>query len=299
MNWIKFGWGSSFSVTFTKNATFNVSFKNSIKSESSLLEISNRAIKDVVNNYPPPYTLMVSGGVDSQSMLWLWLQSKVPFTAVSVKYISPDRSIWFNEHDLHELRLFCDKHNIPIEYKEFNVISFFEDTLHEYANKYQCNSPQICTHMAISELIPSGTVIFSGNFASQVPYTYTIWGLKRYADITNRPMIPYFLLHDAELSNVIQLERKITDHVTSQDNYLDKVKSLHEIGIPVIPQPTKQTGFEKIKEYYDQFPERITFMDRIKYGRMPSKRVFDILFRYRIGDKIPYQDKVIYHRNEN
>ncbi len=299
MNWIKFGWGPSFSSDFTRTTNFHVSFENSIKSDLPLLEISNRVINDIANDYPPPYTLMVSGGVDSQSMLWMWLQSKVPFTAVSIKYMSPNRSLCFNEHDLYELRLLSEKHNIPIEYKEFDSIDFFENRLIEYATRYQCNSPQICTHMAISELIPTGTVIFSGNFAAQVPYTYTIWGLKRYADIIKRPTIPYFLLHDAELANVIQVERKITDRNTSLDNYLDKVKSLNNLGIPVIPQPTKQTGFEKIKEFYDQFHDRITFMDRIKYNRMPSKRVFDILFRYRISDKIPYQDRVIYHRNEH
>lgn len=297
MKWIKFGWGSSFSDVFSKNANFNVSFKNSVKSNTPPIEVATRAISDIATTYPPPYTLMVSGGVDSQTMLWLWLQSKVPFTAVSVKYVSPDRTSWFNEHDLYELKLFSEKHNIPIEYKEIDIIDFFETRLIDYATQYQCNSPQICTHMAMTELITTGTVIFSGNFVSHVPYTYTIWGLKRYTDKVNRPVIPYFLLHDAELTRLPEdpESKKICEIVTSLDSYLNKIKSLEKIGIPVIPQPTKQTGFEKIKEYYDQFTERVTVQDRIKYNRRPSKRVFDILFRYRIGDKIPYQDKVIYH----
>lgn len=299
MHWIKFGWGPSFSSIFNRSKNFHVSFKK-IKTNKTLLEIINSAISDLTNNYPPPYTLMVSGGVDSQSMLWVWQQSAVPFTAISVKYMSPDKSQCFNEYDLRELKTFSEKNSIPVKYIEFNIIDFLEHRLTDYTSKYQCSSPQICTHMAMSEAITSGTVIFSGNLAAHVHYTYTMWGLKRYADISNRPFIPYFLLHTPELANIVEFDRvEVPNRVSTLDNYQDKVKSLHDLGIPVVPQPTKQNGFEKIKEYYDQFSERVTFMDRIKYSRMPSKRVFDILFRYRVGDKIPYNDKVIYHRNED
>jgi len=297
MDWIKFGWGNKYSSEFNPTVNFNVSFENLVKTSLPIQDVANRVISEIIKKYPAPYTLMVSGGVDSQAMLWLWANSGLPFTAVSIKYMSPNNIIWFNEHDLFELGLFSKKHNIAIEYKNFNVIDFFESRLQEYVNKYQCNSPQICTHMAMSELVSDGTVIFSGNFRSDTPYTYTVWGLKRYADIIHKPVIPYFLLHDRELAGCtdrIEPALGLSGNDRGDAFYLNKIKSLHNVGIPVIPQPQKLNGFEKIKEYYDQFPERITVYDKIKYARNPSKRVFDILFRYRMGDKIPYTDAVIY-----
>ena len=77
-------------------------------------------------------------------------------------------------------------------------------------------------------------------------------------------------------------------------NYTDRVAAVLQLGIPIISQPQKQTGFEKIKEYYDDQPARVNPREKLKYSNKPSKRVFDILFRYRLTDKIKYQDQIVF-----
>jgi len=292
MKWIKLGWGPECASDPTVNTTFCVNLSQMIHSDKSLLEVSTECIKKITEEYPEPYYLFASGGVDSQSMIWCWMNSGKPFTVISFKYVHDN--VVYNEHDLEQLEQFSLKYDIPVQYKEFNPMEFFENDLYSYATKYQCTSPQICTHMRMSEEIKDGTVIFSGNFSAHANYDYTIFGIKRYADISGRSLIPFFFLHDAELAGVINRINSQEVYSETTDSYLRKILSLRKANIPVIPQANKYTGFEKIKEYYDKQKERVTPQERIKFSSMPSKRVFDILFRYRLTDTIKYKDIMLY-----
>jgi hypothetical protein len=293
MDWMRFGWGENFSNEFNSKTSFYVDLTNLITSNKSLLEISQRVIKEIIEKYPPPYYLMVSGGMDSQVMLWCWMNSGIDFIPISMKYTgAPEFKEILNDHDLIELDIFAKNNNIDIQYKYFDVINFLENDLERYAIKYQCTSPQICTHMKMSEIITDGTVIFSGNFARDFNYTYTILGLKRYSDLSNRSVIPFFLLYDRELANILKYNSS-----NRKDYSTNKVEAYSNLKVPVIPQPGKQTGFEIIKDYYDtrqdlKVPPKI----RIKYASMPSKRKFDLLFRYMLMEKVKYVDKVTYLR---
>lgn len=293
MNWMRFGWGPEFVQTFDPNLPFHIDVSQIIYSNKPLLEISSRVIKEISERYPPPYNLMLSGGMDSQIMLWCWLNSGIDFNAISVKYVSKECDGILNEHDLYELELFAKQHNIDVAYKEFDVISFLENNLETYATQYQCTSPQICTHMCMGEMITDGTVIFSGNFMYDFNYTYTILGLKRYADISKRSIIPFFLLHDPELAGALRYLNPI-----KKDYSLEKFDNYNKLlGAPVVPQPKKQTGFETIKNYYDTRTDLVVPVRlRLKYANMPSKRKFDLLFRYSLMEKIKYVDEVVYIR---
>jgi len=293
---MRFGWGPEFSQTFDPLTPYHVDTTNLIKSNKSLLEISTRVIHEITEKYPPPYHLMLSGGMDSQIMLWCWLNSGIDFHPVSVKYTgASEYKEILNEHDLVELDEFSKNHNVQIDYKYFDIVNFLENDLENYAIRYQCTSPQICAHMCMSEMIIDGTIIFSGNFVSDTEYTYTILGLKRYADHSNKSIIPFFLLHDPEIAGL-----RFTDTGRPTNNgYSRKINHYIELGAPVIPQPKKQTGFEVIKDYYDTRTDLIvTPKIRIKYASMPSKRKFDLLFIYMLMEKIKYVDKVVYIRSK-
>jgi hypothetical protein len=155
----------------------------------------------------------------------------------------------------------------------------------------------------MSEMIHQGTVLFSGDFLATAVYSYTIYGLKRYADLSGRSVIPFFLLHDPELTTILSRtysELTTEEYIDLSDQrdslmyraYYKKVKAMKSIGIPVVPQSIKYSGFEKVKDIYDNRLELITVRDRLKFSHMPSKRIFDIAFRYKLTDVIKYQDTV-------
>jgi hypothetical protein len=294
MDWMKFGWGENFSPTFSPESNFHVDISNIRHSNKNLLEVSRRVITDIISKYPPPYYLMVSGGVDSQALLWCWINSGIDFTPVSVRYVgAPEYRSVLNQHDLDELNTFSTNHKLSVKYIDFDIIEFLEKDLETFAVTYQCTSPQLCTHMRISELVSDGTVIFSGNFMRDVFYTYTILGLKRYADITKRNIIPFFLLYDRELAG-------LRGNNNYERGYKEKVRFYKDLGIPIVPQTNKLTGFEVLKDYYDTRTDLVvTTKEKLKYAKKDSKRKFDILFRYRLGDKIDYQDEIVIVNSNN
>lgn len=294
MDWIKFGWGRNFFPTFDQNLKLHLDISKIKYSNNQLLEISKKTIARIKTLYPPPYYLMVSGGIDSQALLWCWLNSGEHFTPVSVRYTgATEYKEILNQHDLDELITFEETNNIKISYINFDIINFLENDLESYAMNYQCTSPQLCTHMRISELVSEGTVIFSGNFMRDVFYTYTILGIKRYVDITKRNVIPFFFLYDEDIAGV----RTTIDYGRS---YKGKIDFYKDLGVPIIPQSNKLTGFEVLKDYYDTRTDLVvTAKERLKYARKDSKRKFDILFRYRLSDKIKYQDQLVIINDNN
>ncbi len=273
-NWIKYGWGSELSKKYTKGSKLHIDFTNFNTPEKILSpsEAAIDAVHKIAENYPAPYTLMCSGGVDSQTMILSWLASGIPFQIMAVRYISDN--IFFNEHDLRTLPDLAELHGLTINYQDFDLISFLENNLTQFNNISDFGSPQFATHAKFSDFVPSGTILYSGNVLSknlaQIDY-YSLGGHRHAINIDSehKKIIPFFLLHTPDLAYSFLNNPKI------QDPYI----------FPIHIQPVKKfNGFEKIKEYYDKYFDRITVPQKIKAvnygGFVVSSRVFDLLFRY-------------------
>lgn len=241
------------------------------------LDAAISAVYDIAATYDPPYNLFASGGVDSQAMIYAWLRSGVKFNVVSIKYDNQNR------HDLKTLFEFGVEHGIKINFINFDLYHFLDTEFDSYARKYECSSPQICTYMKFSELV-TGTSIYSGNFIQPnitkeiIPLTWPVLGLERFSK--GKPIVPFFFLHTPELARSFLFKKQTID----RDPYLVKCQLYQEFGFPVIPQLEKYTGFEIIKGEIDNRTDLITNFDRLKYVNKPSKRIFDIKYRY------PYED---------
>jgi hypothetical protein len=237
----------------------------------------------IIKNYPAPYTLLVSGGIDSQAMLWAWIISKKEFSIVSAKY-----NYNLNDHDLNTLKEFCQKYSVNLKFVNFDLFKFLENDLNFYANKYRCSSPQICAYMKIADTIQNGTVIFSGNFLSPTgaAITNTTLGLFNYSNESGRPTIPFFFLETPALAySFLSFFKKIN----IGDSYLEKTLMYQEGGFPIIPQKQKYTGFEQVKDYYDiNFQHLVTVKHKLLSSNNHSKRVFDVLYRNHYENKFNY-----------
>ncbi len=244
----------------------------------------------ICRNYPAPYTLCISGGVDSQAMLYAWYTSGKPYNTMSVKYNTD-----MNRHDLETLEEFSQIHNISINYVDFDLLNFYQTEYLDYVNKYKCGSPHFCTYMKFSEIITNGTVIFSGtapnpNFTKL--FGVNELGLYRYAKISGRSVVPFFFLETKEMAysfiEPIHLSEETRGHISR-----NKIERYLQNGYPVISQKVKITGFEKIKDYYDiHFSDQVTAQDRLYRGFNGSQRVYDLLLRNKYERKYP--DKYSY-----
>ena len=289
-DWIKYGWGLELLDKYTKGDQLYIDLTGAEvaghKSQTPMLS-GIEAVHRIVKNYPGPYTLMCSGGVDSQAMIWTWHLAGVPFEIVSVRYISD--GIFFNEYDLVALSDFSRRNGFTIHFKDFDLVPFLETGLAGVSSMNDCSSPHFCTYIKMSEMVETGTVLFSGNYfdwADDNAYmSYSALGMQRYAArarSTNRALIPFFMMHDPEFAMAFTpLIRSIN---------IPKEEVYTAAGIPIIRPEKKFNGFEKIKEHYDKYTERVRPRDKLLYANKASRRVFDMLFRYPYEGPDPCKD---------
>jgi len=255
-----------------------IDFRSQLPVKIKPLEAAELTVQSILNNYPPPYHLMISGGVDSQAMLHSWVKFGSDFIPTSVIYNN------FNFHDIDNIKLFYKNY---VQYINFDLLTFLELEYDTYSAKYRCSSPCISAYIKMIENL-QGTIIFSGDpFIENKPrLTDAILGLYR-ASMDKKNLIPYFFLHTPELmysfTNQGLFDKK--EYIMLND-YEKKIYNYRINGFPIFPQQNKYSGFEKVKDFYDSnFRDLIAPKNRLKYANKPSKRTFDLLYRY------PYEEK--------
>lgn len=293
VDWFKYGFGKEMS-SYSETSFFHIDFSDAVylKHEQSTSEeiqrIANNTVDSIVSTHPAPYSLLVSGGVDSQAMLLAWLYSGHKFSAISFQYVDDNDNI-VNQHDLDTLSIFSEKFNVPIDFRKFNIINFLENESESMARKIKCSSPQIGAHAALAETIKDGTVILSGNalYKSKNMYDFTVFGIKR---LKKDNLIPFFFLYDKHIAGAFLT---LAEH-KDMSVYSNKCDLYTVAGFNIIPQRNKYNGFERIKEIYDTQSYRVSTHDRIRFANRQSDRVFDILFRYKYTKFLKYQETVIF-----
>lgn len=247
----------------------------------NVLAAAEITVKHIMLHYPPPYHLMVSGGIDSQAMMYMWKLFGRNFVPTAVKYNND-----LNQHDLETLPEFGRLAGLEIQYLDFDLIGFYNNRYDQFAEKYQISSPHFGAHLGMSENLP-GTVIFSGDFIQNVwqpRQRSIIWpgNLCLYTASKTRNIVPYFFIHTPELAYSYLYESLSRNLPCNRDDlYLDKADHYRKFGLPVIMQKQKYTGFERVKDYFDEhYKDLVTSEHKIKYRLNHSRRVYDLLLRY-------------------
>lgn len=257
------------------------------------VEAANLAVNNIMENYKPPYYIMVSGGVDSQATLYAWKLFGKNFIPISVIY---DQNHKFNLNDLSTIIEFSKKQKIDIDFQFFDLLNFYQNDYNKIAFEYECSSPQIAAHIAISKEL-DGTIIYSGtwlspatSFYDSVQHALTLYSRKR-------SCVPFFLMSHPDLAYTGFKFDSRPKGSSFQDLYRVKLNQYIDAGFPVIPQESKLTGFELVKDYYDiNYWNLATPKMRIKYNNKTSKRTFDILLRYPYEEIFPHTEyKFVYN----
>ena len=151
----------------------------------SPIDAAEFTVKNIIKNYQPPYYLMISGGVDSQAMLYSWTSFGKNFIPVAYSYNKT-----FNMHDLSNIENFATKFNIGVTINDFDLLNFLHTEYPDYSKKYHCSSPCISAYIKMSENLV-GTVIFSGDpmIGNGPSISYAQLGLYR-ASIQRENLIP-------------------------------------------------------------------------------------------------------------
>lgn len=287
-----------------ENQTYYFDFRYNNNNNYSAFESSQLTIKYIIDNYPPPYRLFLSGGVDSQAMLYAWHKSGIEYETYSAVY-----NYNLNEHDLVALKNFASLHKISVNFVDFDLIGFLRDEHDFYARTYLTGSPQFTCFMKMVSLQEHGTSIMSGNFLQlhEIDYMkdkkYTNYpckngiGLYHYARKAKNNFIPFFFLEQPYLAYAFTLTDYVEQFIRSYGNfepdhatldlqlarltpYLLKCAFYQSHGFPVLRQYKKLNGFEEVKKFYDdnyEVPANVHKLEKL--STQHSTRVFDLLYR--------------------
>jgi len=229
--------------------------------------------------------LCLSGGIDSQAMVQCFVEANIPFDLYTLVF---NKNL--NEHDIVTAREFAEKLNIKINYLDLNIIQFLAQENYNYGVRYKSASPHFNTHYKMFNLIRekgySGIVaggfipLRSGNQWG-INYNYNVMNFIHYCTVENfyahgnflsfYPQLSWAIAlltpndydHDANTS--ISTEKSFYDEGISK-RYDDKIKGYLKAGFDIIPQVKKFTGFEEVKNYYENITgDGWTFEKRFRF----------------------------------
>lgn len=214
------------------------------------------------NNNRSAIQLCLSGGIDSEAMLQAFLKARVPFEVFFLKFENK-----FNNFDIDTNISICRSLNLNIKIVDLDIISFFEsgDFL-KYGERYRCQSPQLAAHLWLLDQL-DGVPVLGGN---PIIPTYNkknifFMGLPgdlhcayfRYFEKNQREGVPWFFIYSPEQTSSFLRTDIARSSISSQlpphkYSYMMKCLQYQQSGFDVRPRLNKFTGFEKVRDYYDQ-----------------------------------------------
>ena len=232
----------------------------------SFLKYRTDAAKRIAASLGPRPVLAVSGGADSQAMVQSFVEAGIDFRAATLVFKDN-----LNSHDVDYARQL----GLDLEIVELDVMKFLHHSLWDYADKYQCSSPQFsCHNWFYEQLIKLGyTGIVCGGF-TWIPLTDGRWhwgntgsrhSWHNFSLVNNFPLHGNFLASTWQLNfalaactdpesfdhNYVDFNQagELATHLISE-TYVNKLRAFKTFGFNIVPQPNKYTGFEQVKDYF-------------------------------------------------
>lgn len=211
--------------------------------------------------------LCLSGGVDSQAMVFCWLEAGLKFEVVTLVFNND-----LNSHDIETAYQFCKLYNIPLKEVHINVTQFLNRENVEYALKYKSASPHFNVHYKFFNILKEqgytgaccgGVALWKDNDSWGNNLRRNIFNFINYSNISEFPVQGSFLSYYPKLTWAISLLTRPLDVRVKHEmgnhifkgyeaiRYKNKTEGYTRSGIRVIPQQLAYTGFEKVKDYYE------------------------------------------------
>jgi len=222
---------------------------------TSLDLISKNATKIASTYLGNNPALCLSGGIDSQAMIGLW-DKDVQYTAVIFQFENN-----LNEEEVEDAVNFAQSRDIPFKVIKSNVLRFLTHDLIDFGKTHNMSSPQFATYAhyicKLKDLGYTGAALGGNSFVIYNNWVLFASSKAQLTDIENFslkskiPCIQSFLGFYKELCIKVALSCGTIRENTSDDRYVNKIDNYLRLGLDIVPQLTKRTGFEQLKKYYN------------------------------------------------
>ena len=266
------------------------------------IEAIQDTVLDIAKDYPPPYNLFCTDGVDSQSVLLSWTKF-APLDVLNNTYVY---TFVYNEnsnnHDFQYIKQFCQDLGLRHRFLDFDLINFLESgECFDIQCRYRTTSPQISAHIKMLEFFDVGTNIMSGNYSRfqrlkdlnifSVHYALINHAKQYNSQSQNKKIIPFFYLHNSLIGTSASEPKNINygkdfDNYfkeISDDGYRKKCTVYKYFGCDIKPQLKKYSGFENFKFLYEK-RNPASGREKLIYANLCAKHnsswAFDVKYRY-------------------
>jgi hypothetical protein len=257
-DWLKAGFGRDLSAAPTSGLPFFWDYRTDFtRPIQSPFEEAVLAVQKIAQERPGPYTVLLSGGVDSQAVLLAFQAAGVPFQVITFLYDGGR-----NHYDIETAIRLCSRQSIPINFHDVDLTEFHQSgEMAILASRYNTDSPHmICQLHGLLTCEQSGTFIMAGN---------PVLPRGSGKNTVYRGVTPWRLTAPCQMPNVVGLFHSYTRELhyswqaMSIDDLFDgapripdsdpvasyavKIELYRRGGFDIIPQDKKTHGFEWLK----------------------------------------------------
>lgn len=266
--------------------------------ESNYDDYKKLAVNNALEQVGDNPAIMLSGGIDSQAMVSVFIQAGHTVKPVIIRYPG------FNDYDVMYAIKFCSKHNLEYNLIDFDAYRFILRESVSFGRSFNLRSPQFATHAKVCDILKGKGytgALFGGSTIHHQPVHGIMFGMSsaqlldlvEYGEQIDWPIIGSFHSHtwehclaisliDTEVNEELEMMFR-DDNVNLFNDDLQKRYDLTQqqsykkyskyIGEENLILPThKKTGFEEIRE---------------KIRDVYNQYVFDTKFRVPLTQKTP------------
>ena len=215
--------------------------------------------------------LCFSGGIDSQAMLHCFAEADLEAHVIIFTFKDG-----LNKHDVDHAKAYCHTFDIPYREIEFDIVSFLTRDNLAMSEKYGGLSPQFNTHYRFVEILTHmgyTGVCFGGNAPDRHQGDYgKNLGINEFNWVSCHDKFQIavqgsFLSFSPELALALAVSTPIIGNDLPKNadgeaweeyqklrhaKYEQKIIGYKRIGFDIMQQDTKYTGFEKVKDLFEE-----------------------------------------------
>lgn len=254
------------------NVTLKSSFFDSLKFDLvSFKEYRIGAVEKLLPMLGSRPALCLSGGIDSQATWQCFNEAGIDIDTYVLVFKNE-----LNKQDVDHAIKFAAYKNINLNFIEIDILNFLSRENADYSKKYKSLSPHFNTHYKLCDILKSknytgfvcggGSPLLTADVSEWMSnYSQNFLNYINYSQVTDTLCQGNFLGFDPKLAWAISIMTPIFTHEkyggfmnhaerlqAEYQRYKEKVMGYKATGFDILPQHTKYTGFELVKEKLEE-----------------------------------------------
>lgn len=243
-------------------------FFDSLKFDiSSIKEYRINAVKRLLPMLGSKPALCFSGGIDSQATWQCFNEAGIDIDVYVLVFKDG-----LNAQDTDHAIKFAERNKIKLNFIEIDILNFLSRENADYSKKYKSLSPHFNTHYKLCDILKSknytgfvcggGTPLLTHKVSEWISnYNQNFLNYINYSEVSGILCQGNFLGYDPKLAWAVSILTPIFTYekyggfinhserlLAENQRYKEKIIGYRNAGFDIIPQTTKFTGFELVKD---------------------------------------------------